>query len=136
MKMKRFLLSVCGLILLYNCSFSQYTLEIEITGIRNDKGNIMMQLFDENQKVLNQEMGSIKDNRCSFAIKNLGTGKYAVRYYHDENMNGVMETNLVGKPTEGYGFSNNVTGKFGPPPFVKWLFMISEDKKIVLSPSY
>jgi uncharacterized protein (DUF2141 family) len=51
-------------------------------------------------------------------------------------MNGKMETNLVGKPTEGYGFSNNVTGKFGPPPFEKWLFEINGDKKILLKPTY
>ena len=44
-------------------------------------------------------------------------------------MNGTMETNLVGKPTEGYGFSNNVTGKFGPPPFEKWLFDINNRQK-------
>jgi len=56
------------------------------------------------------------------SFNNLTPGKYAVRYYHDENMNGNMETNLVGKPTEGYGFSNNIIGKFGPPPFEKWLF--------------
>src|ERR1035437_1970388 len=46
-----------------------------------------------------------------------------------------MDTNLVGKPTEGYGFSNNITGKFGPPPFKKWLFEISGNKKIVLKPT-
>jgi uncharacterized protein (DUF2141 family) len=51
-------------------------------------------------------------------------------------MNGKMETNLAGKPTEGYGFSNNVIGKFGPPPFEKWLFEVSGDKKIVLMPTY
>jgi len=51
-------------------------------------------------------------------------------------MNGKMEKNLVGKPTEGYGFSNNVTGKFGPPAFEKWLFEITGDKKIILKPTY
>ena len=47
-----------------------------------------------------------------------------------------METNLLVKPTEGYGFSNNVIGKFGPPPFEKWLFEVNENKKIVLKPTY
>ena len=58
------------------------------------------------------------------------------RFYHDENLNQVMETNMVGKPTEGYGFSNNVTGKFGMPPFEKWLFTLNEDKTIVLKTVY
>jgi uncharacterized protein (DUF2141 family) len=117
-------------------SFSQIKLEIEIQEIRNNKGKIMLQLFDENEKVLTQEMGQIEGNKCTFSLSDLKPGKYAVRYYHDENMNGKMETNMVGKPTEGYGFSNNVIGKFGPPPFAKWLFKIKEDKKIILKPTY
>ena len=96
----------------------------------------MLQLFDSTQKVLTQEKCIIIDNKSSFSVPNLRPGKYAVRYYHDENMNGKMETNLVGKPTEGYGFSNNVIGKFGPPPFEKWLFEVTGDKKIILKPTY
>lgn len=124
------------LICISNASLSQYRLNIEIVEIRNSTGNIMLQLFDENKKVLNQELSPIKAEMCSFSIPNLKPGKYAVRYYHDENLNGKMETNLMGKPTEGYGFSNNVTGSFGPPPFAKWLFEINADKKIVLKPTY
>jgi uncharacterized protein (DUF2141 family) len=96
----------------------------------------MLQFFDGKEKILAQEQSPVKDNKCLFSFTNLTPGKYAVRYYHDENMNGKMETNLVGKPTEGYGFSNNVIGKFGPPPFEKWLFEIDGDKKIVLKPTY
>jgi len=96
----------------------------------------MLQLFDKNKKVVAQEKSPVTDNKCSFSYTNLKPGKYAVRYYHDENMNVKMETNLVGKPTEGYGFSNNVIGKFGPPAFEKCLFEITEDKKIVLQPTY
>ena len=96
----------------------------------------MLQLFDKNEKVLIQEKSPVKDLKCSFSIPNLNPGKYAIRYYHDENMNDKMETNLVGKPTEGYGFSNNVIGKFGPPPFEKWLFEVTGDKKIILRPTY
>lgn len=117
-------------------SFSQYKLEIEVSGLRNNKGKIMLQLFDKDQKVLKEDMGSIIDNKCAFTFDNIEKGTYAVRYYHDENGNGKMETNLVGKPTEGYGFSNNVIGKFGPPPFEKWLFEIEDSKKISLKATY
>jgi len=134
--MKRFVFICLGFMMISDISFSQFKLNIEITEIRNNSGNIMLQLFDENQKVIREEKSIITDNKCFFTIKNLIPGRYAVRYYHDENMNGKMETNLVGKPTEGYGFSNNVTGKFGPPPFQKWLFDISSDKKIILKPTY
>ena len=134
--MKRFLLIGFVIFMYPNHSFSQFTLEIEITEIRNNTGNIMLQLFDENEKVLSQEIGKIIEKKCLFVFKILKAGKYAVRYYHDENSNSQMETNMFGKPTEGYGFSNNVTGPFGPPPFKKWLFEINGNKKITLKPSY
>ena len=134
--MNRFLSIFAGCILISNCTFSQYTLKIEITDLRNNTGKVMMQAFDENEKVLIQEISDIKEKSCHFIIKNLMTGKYAVRYFHDENLNQMMETNSFGKPTEGYGFSNNVTGTFGMPPFEKWLFTLNEDKTIVLKTEY
>jgi uncharacterized protein (DUF2141 family) len=134
--MNRLVVFIICLICISKSSFSQFRLDIEILELRNNNGNIMLQLFDSTQKVLTQEKCIIKDNKSSFSVTDLSPGKYAVRYYHDENMNGKMETNLAGKPTEGYGFSNNVIGKFGPPPFEKWLFEVSGDKKIVLMPTY
>jgi uncharacterized protein (DUF2141 family) len=134
--MKKTILVCFGLLMMSEIIFSQLRLDIEIVGIRNNTGKIMLQLFDENQNVLTQEMSPVQENKCSFSIKILVRGKYAVRYYHDENLDEKMDTNLVGKPTEGYGFSNNVTGKFGPPPFEKWLFEITADKKITLKPTY
>lgn len=117
-------------------AIAQYQLTIEIEEIRNDKGRIMLQILDAKENIVTREMASIKVNKCSFRINDLKRGNYAVRYYHDENMNGKMETNSFGKPTEGYGFSNNVKGRFGPPEFTKTLFEISSDKKIVLKTVY
>jgi uncharacterized protein (DUF2141 family) len=134
--MSRQLLIYAFLILISDCAFSQYKLDIEITGISNNSGKIMLQLLDEKEKVITQEMNTIKDEKCFFSFIDLKAGKYAIRYYHDENMNGKMDTNMIGKPTEGYGFSNNVTGRFGPPPFEKWLFELNENKKITLKPAY
>jgi uncharacterized protein (DUF2141 family) len=96
----------------------------------------MLQLFDENEKVVNQEMSQIQDKMCLFLIENLKPGKYAIRFFHDENLTGKMEKNFIGIPTEGYGFSSNVYSKLGPPPFEKWLFGLYCDKKIILKPIY
>lgn len=134
--MKRFFILITYLLLSSNWALAQFTLEIEITGMHNDTGKIMLQLFDENEKVITQEIGKIKENISSLSIQDLKPGKYAIRYYQDENMNGTMETNKLGKPTEGYGFSNNVIGKFGPPPFEKWIFELKEDKKLQLKITY
>jgi uncharacterized protein (DUF2141 family) len=134
--MKRINTVLLGFILISNLTYSQIKLDINITGTRNNKGNIMLQLFNEKEEVIVREMNIIKHNECTISIKNLKPGKYAIRYYHDENLNCIMETNIFGKPKEGYGFSNNVIGKTGPPQFEKWLFDIKQDTIIVLKPTY
>ena len=40
-------------------------------------------------------------------FKDLAPGTYAVQVMHDENENNQLDTNFLGIPTEGYGFSNN-----------------------------
>jgi uncharacterized protein (DUF2141 family) len=37
----------------------------------------------------------------------LAPGRYAVQVLHDANGNGTLDSNMLGMPTEGYGFSNN-----------------------------
>jgi uncharacterized protein (DUF2141 family) len=134
--MKRVFILSLGLVLISVRALSQFTLIIEIEGLRNNIGKVMLQLLDINEKVIYQDMNSINERKCSFSLSDLKAGRYAVRYFHDENLNGNLNKNTLGKPKEGYGFSNNVTAKFGPPPFEKWLFEITANKKILLKPSY
>jgi uncharacterized protein (DUF2141 family) len=117
-------------------SFSQFTLSIEITGLRNNTGSLMLQVLDSTENIISLQKGTIDTDKCLIVVNDLKQGKYAVRYYHDENMNGKLDTNFVGKPTEGYGFSNNAYGTFGPSPFNDWLFEIKENKKILLRTKY
>jgi uncharacterized protein (DUF2141 family) len=133
--MKKFYLAAV-LTLVYFTVFSQNKLEINIEEFRNDKGFLMLQLLDENQKVIKETQVRIKNKVCVVAFENLKAGTYAIRYFHDENESGKMDTNLMGKPVEGYGFSNNVSAKFGPPSFDKWLFILHEEKKLMLKPVY
>jgi uncharacterized protein (DUF2141 family) len=134
--MKRLFILIACLIISSNWVFAQLTLEIEITGLHNNTGNLMLQLFNEKEVVITQEIGQIKDKMSLFSIHNLKPGKYAIRYYQDENLNGTMEKNKFGKPLEGYGFSNNVTAPFSMPPFEKWIFELKEDKKLQLKITY
>ena len=53
--------------------------------------------------------------RCDF--EDIPPGKYAMAVVHDENMNGKLDTNWFGVPTEGYGFSNNARGRLAAPLF-------------------
>jgi len=53
--------------------------------------------------------------RCDF--EDVPPGTYALAVIHDENMNGKLETNWLGIPKEGYGFSNDAKGILGAPSF-------------------
>ncbi len=103
-------------------SIAAQTLTVEITGIKNDQGKILLQLFDSNEnyqsnKAYSANMIKAKKGVVSVTFNNLVAGEYAIRYFHDENDNGQLETNLFGMPVEGYGFSNNAKADFGPVSF-------------------
>lgn len=53
--------------------------------------------------------------RCDFL--DIPPGSYAIAVIHDENMDGELETNFLGVPKEGYGFSNDAKGMIGAPSF-------------------
>lgn len=52
----------------------------------------------------------------------LPPGRYALGYYHDENANGVLDKNILGQPTEDYGFSGGAKGLFSAPKFSEAAF--------------
>ena len=66
-------------------------------------------------------------------LAGLPPGDYAIAAFHDEDRNGDLNTNLLGMPTEGYGFSNEARGTFGPPGFDAAAFTIKagEDRPAV-----
>ena len=53
--------------------------------------------------------------RCDF--EDIPPGTYAIAVIHDENMNGKLDTNRLGIPTEGYGFSRDTKRLIGVPSF-------------------
>jgi len=53
--------------------------------------------------------------RCDF--EGIPPGTYALVVLHDENMNGKVDTNWIGIPKEGYGFSNDAKASFSAPSF-------------------
>ncbi len=66
---KKILLALALSLAIFNSSYSQLTLKVEIAGLRNDKGRIMLQVFDENQKVITREIGEIRGEVLFFHNK-------------------------------------------------------------------
>lgn len=117
-------------------SIGQYTLTIEISDLKNNNGNIILSFNNEKEVKIKGIIQAITDKKCIIVIENLKPGKYAFKYFHDENKNEKLDVNWVGIPKEGFGFSNNAKGTFGPPSFEKTIFIIKENTTIKCIPSY
>ncbi|MDE0044731.1 MAG: DUF2141 domain-containing protein [bacterium] len=100
-------------------------LAIDVTGIRSSDGRVLLALHQERADIsFPDDRGAVAGvwmnavaGTLSLVFPDLAEGRYAVSVMHDENDDGVLDANLLGVPTEGYGFSNNASGLMGPPDF-------------------
>jgi len=100
-------------------------IHVNVLNIRNSTGNVACALFDSPDGFPNEflryatNIMAIKirhtQARCDFL--SIPPGTYALAVVHDENMNGKLDTNWLGIPKEGYGFSNNAKAILGAPSF-------------------
>lgn len=96
-------------------------LKVEVHGITETKGEIMVAVFNQKGQWLKQAHLSKKVSASSAKVvvqfDGLPDGDYAISVIQDLNGNGRLDSNPIGMPTEPYGFSNDATGNFGPPSF-------------------
>jgi uncharacterized protein (DUF2141 family) len=111
-------------------------LRIDIDGLRAPKGTVLIGLYDSEQSFdraieLAGESGYRNDpqrvagaalrvdggSKASIAFANLAPGRYAVIAFHDEDGDGRLDKNLLGVPTEPYGFSKGAHGFLSAPSF-------------------
>ena len=94
-------------------------ISVEVTGFRTDNGQLGCSLFKgpdgfprDGSKVFRHMWAPIKDGRAVCIFPGVPAADYAVTIFHDENGNKKFDSNFVGYPLEGYGFSNNVKPVF------------------------
>ena len=116
--------TVLMLFLLFAGNSNAADLIVNIFGLRNDKGDVHIALYD-NPKVfpssdymLREVKRRITNRKIEYRFTNLPSGYYALATYHDENGNDSFDTNFLGLPTEGYAFSNDAQAYLGPPSFL------------------
>jgi uncharacterized protein (DUF2141 family) len=100
---------------------AQHDMEVTIKNIKDQKGTIQLALYNNEtdylKKPITGKVISANAKEVTVSFTNLKLGNYAITVYHDTNSNDEMDSNFIGIPTEPYGFSNNVMGRFGPPAF-------------------
>jgi uncharacterized protein (DUF2141 family) len=100
-------------------------IHVKVLDIRNSKGTVACALFEgpdgfpiEYLHVATNVMViKIRKSQASCEFDDIPPGTYALAVIHDENMNGKLDVNALGIPTEGYGFSNDAASWFGAPTF-------------------
>ena len=100
-------------------------IHVKILDIRNSTGTVACALFESPEGFPSEYLRSatnvmvikIRKSQARCDFEDIPPGTYAMAVVHDENMNGKLDTNWAGVPTEGYGFSNNVRGVLGAPTF-------------------
>jgi len=112
-------------------------LTLTVSGARSANGSLGLAIFNSESAFPRapQAFASVRIKAgpadVVFTFHGLPPGKYAVSSYHDENDNGKLDSDAVGFPTEGLGFSNDARVATGPPSFAKAAFDLSDEKKSV-----
>ena len=110
-------------------SISDTGIKVVVTNLRNSNGHVLISLFKEGvgypgqpEKAFRKSKVTITNNKAVLIFTDVPSGNYAIAILHDQNDDQKMNTNFFGLPKEGYGFSNNVMGTFGPPSYSKASF--------------
>lgn len=115
------------------------TLTVEISNIQNGKGQIGCSLFAKKDgfpskpdKASATLFVKQKAGKATCMFKDVEPGKYAVSVMHDADKDGELKTNIVGRPKEWWGVSNNVPPeRFGPPKYEAATFAYTGDPKTI-----
>lgn len=113
-------------------------LTLTVNKVKNDKGVVRVLLFDnaagfpdDVENAVKNASVKITGDKAVITFDNLSAGTYALSVFHDSENTGKLRTNAFGIPRDGYGFSNNASGTFGPPSFQKAAFKVNAgDNKV------
>lgn len=119
-------------------SLSENVIQVEVDGLRNDKGQVLCALHSsadgfpaKDEKALAHAKSMISGGHAVCEFPGVAAGTYAVSAFHDENSNGKLDRNFMGIPREGVGASNNAKGHLGPPKFDAAAFRFSGSRLVL-----
>lgn len=120
---------------------ASYSLSVTVTGIDKLKGEISIGLFKDEESFPKGEVFAgayvkADSSTVQYTFENLEAGDYAIAIYHDKNSNKILDTNFMKIPKEGYAFSNNANGTFGPPKYEKAIFTVNSATKQIIEIKY
>lgn len=109
------------------------TLKVLIKGLEEPKGKVAILLSDARGESVSEHWLFVEGKEVELDLHLLQPGRYALKFFHDANNNGTMDRNLLGIPTEMFGFSNDAKLKLGPPDLEDMLFRVDGHTHIVVN---
>jgi uncharacterized protein (DUF2141 family) len=109
-----------------------------IKSLRSISGNLNIALYDSYKAFASKEtpfrgaFETVADYTMTVLFDSIPKGVYAIAVFHDEDKDGVLKTNKMNIPMEGYGFSNNIVASFSPPEYSQIRFYFSGKNKTVV----
>jgi uncharacterized protein (DUF2141 family) len=98
-------------------------ISIPIQGLRNNLGVVRCGLYasPDGFRVPGRQFRGVVQpivgQQATCVFNDVPPGTYAVSVFHAENNETELQTNFLGQPKEGYGFSRNPSTTFGAPDF-------------------
>ena len=123
-------------------TFFTYAQELKITvkNVKGEDGMVLLALYNSEDGFMKKEIKNLQvpilNGEATALFKDVDPGTYAISVMHDTNNNKELDSNLFGIPKEGFGFSNDAMGMFGPPDFKKASFEHDGKKELVISLRY
>ena len=120
----------------------QGQLKITVPNVNKIEGMIQVSLYNSKDKFIRKgqeyksQVRKVRSNSETFIFNDLPAGTYAVALYHDENSDGKCNTNLIGIPKEGYGFSKNFKPSLSAPKFEDTKFRLDSVSEIIIKLIY
>jgi len=114
------------------------SIEVVFHGLRSETGRLHLALYSDpdgfpsRDGAMRSGVLRVDEDVPVFVFDDVPHGLYAVSAYHDENDNGRFDTNFLGLPLEGYGFSRDAPVMFGPPAFDKAAFQLRSDERTIV----
>ena len=110
------------------------TIRVFAEGLHREAGQVRISLFatpegfpDQGERCLQWGFARLLGDQAYLVFAPVRPGSYAVAVFHDEDGNGKMRKDWLGRPKEGWGVSRDAQGRFGPPRFEDAAFEAAGD---------
>lgn len=124
------IVALCVLVPLVGLAQSESEIVVNVQKVRSADGKVGCSIFskDEGFPMKSEQAdkrlwAKIDAGKATCTFGGIKAGTYAIAVFHDEDSSGKINTKSFGRPTEGWGVSNNVPARrFGPPEYDKAKF--------------